>query len=365
MLNEKYTNKLCKIMNNKGIDAMMIGPSDDLNFLIGYTPLPDERFQSMILLSSGKYFYISPQLTVQEVSDNLSKDTDFYVWGDHEGFVNAAIKGMKKYNLEGKTIGVNNGITAINLLDIMENINIKVINGHGIMEELRMVKDELEIECLRKAAQIADEVMKKTVEYIKPGITEKNIKDKVKKLFLEEGAESISFEPIVASGTNNSMPHYNDDSRVIQEKDIIILDIGGKYKGLCSDMSRTVFVGGITEEQKKVYNIIRKANEAGENFAKEGVKAKDVDKASRDVIEEAGYGDCFINRTGHGIGYSVHEAPCMVGGNEQILEKGMAFSVEPGIYIPNKFGMRIEDIVVISEKGTEVLNKFTKDIIIK
>jgi len=160
------------------------------------------------------------------------------------------------------------------------------------------------------------------------------------------------------------MPYYCEDLRVIQEKDIIILDLGCKYKGYCSDISRTVFVGGITDEEKKVYDIILRANKAGEETAKQGVKAENVDKASRDIIKSEGYGQYFLNRTGHGIGISVHEAPYIKTGNKQILERGMAFSVEPGIYMQNKFGMRIEDIVVIRADGPEVLNNFTKEIIV-
>lgn len=365
MLNEKYVEKLCNLMKKNKVDAMMIGPSDDLQFLMGYSPHPDERFQSMFLLSDKRYFYISPELTYEEISEKLEEKADIHTWGDHEGFIDSTIAAMRKYGLEGKTIGINNGIVAIRLLDIKDNIKAKFINGHEIMENLRIVKDESEIERLREAARLADEVMMETIDYIKPGLTEKNIKEKIKELFMEKGADGLSFEPIIASGENSSKPHYTGDSRVIQEKDIIILDLGCKYKGLCSDISRTVFVGEITDEQKEIYNIVREANASGEKYAKKGVKSKDVDKAARDVIKNAGYGKNFINRTGHGIGFSVHEAPDIKGGSEQVLDIGMAFSIEPGIYIPNKFGMRIEDIVVIGENGPEILNKSTKEIIIK
>jgi len=365
MLNQKYIDKLLKIMKDKSIDALMIGPSTDLKFLLGYSPHPDERFQSFVLLNTGEFFYISPQITAEEIEEKIKTEIDMYTWGDHEGFVGTTVNALKKYGLENKKIGINNGIIGINYLDIKNSFDANFINGHQILEELRIIKDDKEIEFMRKASELADKVMSRTIEFIQPGVTEKDIKEKIEEYFIEEGADGVSFTPIIASGKNSSKPHYAEDSRVIQEKDIVILDLGCKYQGLCSDMSRTVFVGGVTEEERKVYEIIRESNEAGENKAQIGTKSEEVDKAARDIIIEAGYGDCFINRTGHGIGYSVHEAPDIVGGNDIKLVPGMAFSIEPGIYIPNKFGMRIEDIVVMTEEGPEILNKFTKDIIIK
>src|SRR6056297_445017 len=365
MLNQKYIDKLLKIMKDKNIDALMLGPSTDLKFLLGYSPHPDERFQSFVLLNTGKFFCISPQITAEEIEEKIETEIDMYNWGDDEGFVDTTVNALKKYGLENKTIGINNGIIGINYLDIKNSFNANFINGHRILEELRIIKDDKEIELMRKASELADRVMGRTIEFIQPGVTEKEIKEKIEKYFIEEGADGLSFTPIIASGKNSSKPHYAENARAIQEKDIVILDLGCKYQGLCSDMSRTVFVGGITEEERKVYEVIRESNEAGEKAAQIGTTSEAVDKASREIIEKAGYGDYFINRTGHGIGYSVHEAPDIVGGNDRKLAPGMAFSIEPGIYIPNKFGMRIEDIVVMTEEEPEILNKFSKEIIIK
>jgi len=251
MLNKKYVDKLCEIMAKNNLDAMMIGPSVDLEFLMKYSPHSDERFQSLFLLSDKRYFYISPELTYEEIRDKLDKNADIYKWGDHEEFSDIVADAMNKYKLSGKNIGVNNGIAAINLIDIKEKINTHFINGHHTLEMLRVVKDESEIEKLRKAAKLADEVMGETIDYIHPGITEKDIKKKIEALFMQKGADGLSFEPIIASGPNSSMPHYYEDSRVIQEKDIIILDLGCIREGYCSDTSRTVFVGGITDEGRR------------------------------------------------------------------------------------------------------------------
>lgn len=362
MLNKEYINKLCEIMNHHQIDAMMIGPSTDLEFLMKYSPHPDERFQALLILSDQRYFYISPELTYEEIKNRLEEDADIYRWGDHEEFSDIVATAMDRYQLTGKTIGVNSNIVAINLIDIQEKINAKFINGHDILESLRIVKSEHEIEKLRIAAKMADEVIEETIDWISPGMTERGIKKKIEELFMQKGADGLSFDPIVASGPNSSMPHYCEDSRVIQENDIIILDLGCKYQGYCSDMTRTVFVGEISDEQRKIYHIVLSANQSGEVEAVPGVTAEDVDKAARSIIEGEGYGKYFLNRTGHGIGISVHEAPYIKTGNKQILKKGMAFSVEPGIYLPGRFGIRIEDIVIIGDDGPEILNHCTKKI---
>jgi len=227
-----------------------------------------------------------------------------------------------------------------------------------------MIKDKEERKYLKKAGKIADKAAAAIVKFIKPGITEKAIKDKIKELLLEYGGESLSFETIVASGPNSSKPHYNSDKRVIKKQDIIVLDFGCKYNGYCSDMSRTVFVGEPTEEMKEVYDIVLRANRKAEATANAGSTAEEVDLAARMIIEEAGYGLNFINRTGHGIGLAVHEEPFIKKGNKIKLKNGMAFSVEPGIYIPGKFGMRVEDIILIENGKGQKLNNYSKEMII-
>ncbi|MBC7320363.1 aminopeptidase P family protein, partial [bacterium] len=280
------------------------------------------------------------------------------MWKDSESFLDALEQANQKYHLTGKTIAINSTIRGIDLLELEDRLSAKFINGHDLLEILRMKKEKSEIEKLRRAAQIADEVVGETINNISPGMTEKDIKKKIEELFTHKGV-TLAFEPIVASGPNSSMPHYCGDSRIIEEEDIIILDLGCQYEGYCSDISRTIFVGKITEEQKKIYDIVLKANKAAEEKVKVGVSAEEVDRAARDLIIQAGYGQYFLNRTGHGIGISVHEAPYIRTGNKQILEQGMSFSIEPGIYLKDRFGMRIEDIVVVEEREPEVLNNFS------
>jgi len=242
----------------------------------------------------------------------------------------------------------------------MEAVDVHFVSGKTILEEMRLIKDEEELENLRTAARITDESYEELLKFIRPGIKEADIARKMNEIFKEKGADE-SFT-MVCSGPNSSYPHYNSDQRVIQEKDVIVLDWGCKYNDMCADMSRTVFVGDISEEEKKVYEIIFASQEAGERAAVEGAYIPDVDRAAREIIENAGYGKYFPTRLGHGIGYSVHEAPDIKASNKRKLEKGMVFSIEPGIYMAGKFGMRIENIVAVTEYGNEVLNKASKEI---
>ncbi|MFZ7132840.1 MAG: M24 family metallopeptidase, partial [Eubacteriales bacterium] len=186
--------------------------------------------------------------------------------------------------------------------------------------------------------------------------------ERVKCLFEEK--DMVCEFAIVACGPHTALPHYSGTQGVVKTKDVVLMDIGGKYKGLTSDMTRTVFVGGASEEEVEVYNTVLESNKKGISMANRGIVAKEVDNAARKIIDEKGYGEYNPTRLGHGIGYSVHEAPYITGYNNLILENGMAFSIEPGIYMKDKFGVRIEDIVIIEDGKAVRLNNFTKEMII-
>lgn len=364
MIKQGRIEKLVNSLKREGIDAVIVGASADLEYLTGLTPSRDERFKGFVVTADGRYFYICPSLYYEETRKCIGDEVKIYVWDDAEGFLTAIEKANKDYKLDGKTIAVNASIVAIDLLDIKTVINSEFVKGNLILGELRIIKDEEEIKNLKKAALIIDDVMGELIKLIRPGLLERDIRDKVEEFCKEKGGTGISFSPIVASGPNGSMPHYNDDGREIRENDVVLIDIGCKYNGYCSDITRTVFVGEPTEEQKRVYEVCLKANLEAEKFARPGVLAEEVDFVARKVIEDAGLGDYFITRTGHGIGMEVHEQPNIVKGNKQVLKPGMAFSIEPSICIPGKFGIRIEDIVVIEEKGLNILNEFPKELLV-
>ncbi len=357
--------KLFKHMEERNLDAVAIGPSNNLEYMTGFNPGGCERFQCLFITRQRQYFYICNLIYAEDMKRWFPKNAPFFVWGDNKGVNDTLIKAFNYLNLAGKRIAIGESIRAVDLLDMNEMFSCEFVNGTDLLEELRIIKTQKDLDKMRIAARMADEVMDELTRFIKPGMTEKDIKIKIEDLFVQKGADGISFSPIVACGINSSRPHYCEDSGVIAKKDVVLLDFGCRFQGYCSDTSRTFFIGDISKEEKYIYSIAKEAYKRAVSFAKEGVPCCDVDKQARNYIEAKGLGEYFLNRTGHGIGFDVHEAPYINGFNSRPLERGMAFSVEPGISIPGKVGMRVEDIVVINHKGeTEVLNKFTKDIVI-
>ena len=361
-MNQTRIDNLAKQMQKANLGGMLICPSEELLFLAGFTPKMCERFQALFVTAEGKTFFICNLLYQGEVEKAFGPVMEVYTWRDGESMTDVVKQVLARKGLAGTTMGVNSTAPAFNVLEIERDCGVTCVNGVPVIEEARIIKTKQELADLRTAAQITDAAFSAVLGFIKPGMKEADVMQ-----FLSNhlgNAGGTDMWGIIASGPNSSYPHYHAYDRVIQEQDLMILDFGCRVNGLYSDMSRTIFVGGITDEQRKIYDIVRRAYEAGEKAAVNGAYIPDVDKASRDIIDNEGYGDAFVNRLGHGIGYMIHEAPDIKKNNHRNLEPGMAFSIEPGIYLAGKLGMRIENIVVATADGNEVLNKSSKDIII-
>ena len=368
MFNEKKYDKLFDLMNENTLDAIMIAPSSDMEFLVDYHAHADERLNCLVLLADKRYFQISPLLNYEEAKVKYPDNAVFYKWADGDGFLETVKKSFTDFGLIGKKIGVNETIRAIDVLDFQELLDATFVNAHPMMEQYRIIKSNEEIAFMKRAGEIADKVMTEIKYFIKPGLYEYEVIEEIKRLYKENGADDISFSPIVATGRNSSMPHYNAGTSKIEVGDNVVVDCGCRYNNMCSDTSRTFFVGEPSEEQRRVYEICKRSTFSAQESALKGVTAGSVDKVARDIIVDEGYGDCFLNRTGHGIGFSVHEAPYIKPNSTLVLEEGMAFSIEPGIYIAGKFGMRVENIVVIENgKGVSMNNSPVdiEDVIIK
>ncbi|MCD6574603.1 aminopeptidase P family protein [Candidatus Aerophobetes bacterium] len=226
-----------------------------------------------------------------------------------------------------------------------------------VVSELRVVKSKIETEFLKKAAKLADEAFEKLLEEELEGKTEREIEARIEYILKTLGAEDIAFKPSVASGPNSANPHHASSERVIKKGDLVVIDYGAKHGGYCSDITRTLAIGKVPEEAKKAYETVKEAQQEGIDMVKEGAIAKDIDLAVRDIIERHGYGKYFIHRTGHGLGLEVHEEPYISSNSETVLKEGMVFTIEPGVYIPGKFGIRIEDdIAVINKRGVTLTN---------
>ena len=361
-MRKKYIDKLVRCIGEAGLDAVMVCPGEELQFLLGFSPMLCERFQGLFVKKNGEMFYIC-NLLYQEELEKKFLEAPVYSWFDGEVMTGVVEEVLKEQGLLGKRIGVNSDAQAFNVLEIMDRVDVTFCNAKPLLEEMRIQKDEEELEALRKSASIVDQVFEEVQAVIRPGITEKEVQNFLLRRMCRLGGQSP--ECIVGVGANSSYPHYCDCRGVIQEQDVVLLDYGCTWQGLYSDMSRTVFVGGATEKQRECYELVKRSNEAAEAMVKEGAWIPDIDRKAREVLDEKGYAKTLINRLGHGIGYTIHEAPDIKQSNRRTLEKGMAFSIEPGIYLGGEFGIRIEDIVIVNEKGeAEVLNKASKEFMI-
>ena len=245
-----------------------------------------------------------------------------------------------------------------------DNLKAELVPFNKQINGFRGVKEAWEIERMRKAQDITDKAFSEVLGRIKVGMTELELQAELIYCLYKNGGDGLAFDPIVVSGPNTSLPHGVAGERKIQEGDFVTMDFGAMYQGYCSDMTRTVAVGYATEEMKKVYNTVLEAQLAGIGITKAGVPGKDIDAAARKVIEDAGYGPYFGHGYGHSLGLEIHEAPNPNGGNDQPMPVGAVCSAEPGIYLPGKFGVRIEDVTIYLENGYEDITHSPKNLII-
>jgi Xaa-Pro aminopeptidase len=243
-------------------------------------------------------------------------------------------------------------------------LSCELVPATELLLELRRVKDQEELASMTAAQRIAEQALEDILKEIRPGVTEKEIAARLQYLMLHYGAENMSFDPIVVSGPNGSLPHGVPSEREIRAGEFVTMDFGCIYHGYCSDMTRTVAVGSATEEMRTVYETVLAAQAAGIAAARAGVCGKDVDGAARSVIEAAGYGSYFGHGFGHGVGVEIHEGPNASSANDKPLPAGAVISAEPGIYLPGKLGVRIEDVIVITESGCENLTRAPKELLV-
>ena len=257
-----------------------------------------------------------------------------------------------------------NYLTVAEYMNYEKNVNAKLVPFTKEINGFRAVKEEWELDVMRKAQAITDKAFAEVVGRIKAGMTELELQAELIYCLYKNGATGLAFDPIVVSGPNSSLPHGVACERVIQEGDFLTMDFGALYNGYCADMTRTVAVGFATEEMKKVYNTVLEAQLAGLAASKAGVPGQEIDGAARKVITDAGYGEFFGHGYGHSLGLEVHESPSPNSRNDQPMPVGAVASAEPGIYLPGKFGVRIEDTCVFLEDGIEILTKSPKNLII-
>jgi Xaa-Pro aminopeptidase len=346
-----------------GLDALLVTPGPDLRWLTGYDALPLERLTCLVVPAAGEPFLVAPGLEVPAVLASPVHDLDVEVVGwaetdDPYAVIAARLPGAQR-------VALANRMWAEQVLRVRAALpNAEQSLTSEVIGELRMHKSTEEVDALRRAGQAIDRVHARMAEFLRPGISERAAGREIATAILDEGHVSIDFV-IVGSGPNGASPHHEVSDRVLELGDPIVVDIGGTTaEGYCSDCTRMYTLGEPPAEFLDYFLVLHAAQLAACEHARPGVSAASVDVAARTVITEGGYGDAFFHRTGHGIGVESHEEPYIVEGNDRLLEPGMAFSIEPGIYLPGRHGARIEDIVVANETGIERLNTTDRDFVV-
>lgn len=346
-------------MKRQGVDVLLVGPSSDLVYLIGYDAHLSERLNLLIIRQEGTPDLVTPVLE-SFLAESCEPNVKLRRWTETESpsELVASLIGDGK----GVTLGVSDQLWSTFLLKLQKAIpNGDWESGQPVLARLRVTKDQLELDNLFEVARLTDEAWHEFIESGQiSGLTETQTMDRLSAMMEKRGL-GRSFG-ICASGPNSASPHHHTGDRVLQQGDAVVFDWGGTLNGYHSDVTRTVFIGNPSDEFRKVYDIVRQANQAALDAVRPGVTAESIDKAARDLITNAGYGDAFLHRVGHGLGMDVHEEPYLVGGNTTPLEVGMVFSDEPGIYLAGNFGVRIEDSVTVTETGGKRLNEATREL---
>lgn len=350
--------RILDVMKEQRIPQMIISDPIAIFYLTEIKIQPGERMLALYLNINGNHKLFLNDLF--HVEENPGLDLVWY------NDIQDGVEILCSYVEKDKVMGIDKNWPARFLLRLQElSGGSSFINASYIVDGIRRIKDEEEKNLMRISSQINDQIMEKLISLVGQGLTEKELDAKVRALYQEAGCEGVSFDPITSYGKGTTDPHHAPDETKGKYGDCVVLDIGGFKDNYASDMTRTVFLGAVTERQKEIYQIVLEANLRGIQAAKPGNRMCDVDLAARNYIEEKGYGKYFTHRTGHSIGLEDHEAGDVSSVNEAVIQPGQCFSVEPGIYIPEEeIGVRIEDLVLITEEGNEVLNQFTKEIIV-
>lgn len=364
-MTQSRLDKLTASLRASGLSAVALNPGPTLTYLTGVAFHLMERPVVLLVAPDSAPVLIMPELELPKV-DLFPYKVRAFVYGENPSeWGNAFRKAAQSLGLDGKRIGVEpRQMRLLEFNYVREGApKAEYPDASSVLAGLRLRKDKAEVDAMRKAVKIAQDALKAVVPQIKIGMMEREVASELVMQLLKHGSDAeLPFAPIVSAGPNSANPHASPSERKLQAGDLLVVDWGAAYGGYISDLTRTFAVGEVDEEYNKIHKIVQEANDAGRAAGKPGVPCAAVDKATRDVIEAAGYGKYFTHRTGHGIGMEGHEEPYMRGDNMQIMEPGMAYTVEPGIYLTNRNGVRIEDNVVVTEDGTDCLSDMPREI---
>ncbi|MET3289671.1 UNVERIFIED_CONTAM: Xaa-Pro aminopeptidase [Brevibacillus sp. OAP136] len=338
------------------IDGFLTDNTANRRYLSGFT-----GSTGTVLVSGKAAKFITDFRYIDQATEQA---VGFDIVNNDRAMLKAIAEQVKEFGI--KRLGFEKQLVSYGTFDDWSKAleGVELVPTTGIVEELRMIKSEQEVSMIRTAACIADDAYAHIAKFIKPGISELQVAMELEFYMRKQGATSSSFDIIVASGVRGALPHGVASSKVIEQGDMVTLDFGALYKGYVSDITRTLAVGEPSEKMKEIYEIVLRAQLNGVQNIRAGMTGKEADALTRDIIEAAGYGEAYGHSTGHGIGLEVHEQPSLSKASDMVLKPGMMVTVEPGIYVSDLGGVRIEDDVLITETGCEIITKSTKELLI-
>ncbi|MDE0098976.1 MAG: M24 family metallopeptidase [Truepera sp.] len=347
-------------MRDRGVDLLALGPSENMTYLLGFHPHPDER-PCLLLLSPESEGFLMPALNAEDSKRHT--DVAMEVYADEEGPDGALGRLAGPLGFSSvRSVALDELMrTDFSLLLLSHVTGASPSLAAELVGELRMRKDAAEIERIQRNAACADAAMKAAYSAVRAGATELEVANAARRSFTANGVDQVNFT-IVGAGSNGAFPHHHTGSTVLCEGDAVVIDIGARMGLYNSDLTRMAVVGEPSEDYLEVHRTVEAAVRAALAAIRPGVRARDIDEAARGVITEAGYGPHFVHRTGHGLGLTGHEPPYITATSDFVLEAGMVFSVEPGIYLQGRFGVRLEEIVTITETGVHIFSQLPRDL---
>jgi Xaa-Pro dipeptidase len=343
-------------MQEVHMDQLVVSSKPNLKYLMGVEIDTGERM-TVLLLSPGK----KSKLIIHEMfvdQTNASNGIENIFYSDDVD----PLKLLTTLISKNERLGIDQTWPSSYLIDLFQAVPNLSIQKSSIVEKIREKKDKYEIDILRQSARIADAVMHQIIQLQNFPATEREVSETIRSLFAEHGVNELSFKPIIGFGKNSANPHHSITNQVSNPNQPILIDMGGIYNCYCSDITRTYYHGKTDSKFEDLYKIVKDVQIEAIEMVKPGVRFSEIDLSIRRSLAKWGYDEFFIHRTGHGIGLELHEAPFIHQSNDGLVEEGMVFSIEPGVYLPDQHGIRIEDIVVVNQKGCEVLNQFSKEV---
>ncbi|MBX6352913.1 MAG: aminopeptidase P family protein [Thermoflavifilum sp.] len=352
--------RLRERLQRDGLDALLVSGPENRRYVSGFTGTAG----SVLVTAADRQWFITDFRYVDQAKAQCQ---GFEIVNQGSSYTDALANLLRSAGV--KRLGFEQDILTygeVERLRVLErDADVELVPTSGMVEALRQVKDEEEIRCIERAAEIADAAFKHMLEWLRPGVTEAEVALELETTMRRLGASGAAFTTIIASGVRSSLPHGVASDKVIERGDLVTLDFGAVYEGYCSDLTRTVVVGPPSERQLEIYQIVLEAERAALAAARPGMTGKALDAVARDLIASRGYGEAFGHSLGHGIGLAIHEDPRVSRLGEEVLQPGMVVTIEPGIYLSGWGGVRIEDDIVLTEQGARILTHSPKDELIQ